>query len=103
MMHHLVDKFITLTTAAQSVPIIVFIRLGGTLREGGVAGHVEFKKEIGSRYSTLTMVDVMDLQFERERFNIAPYAGHPSPYGNEVIPRGIEEALSPLRWSAPTR
>ena len=96
VMHHLVDKFMVLTTEVQSVPIIIFFPEGHTLREGGVASYATFKKEISNRHTNLKVIDVMDLQFEKKLFNVQPYKGHPSPYGNEVIARGIEKAYAQI-------
>jgi hypothetical protein len=39
----------------------------------------------------------MDEEFDRERFNIRPYGGHASPYGNEIIARAIERTYDRIR------
>jgi len=91
VMHYLVDKFVALTTEARSLPILLFIPRGSSLRESESARYALFKKEIKSRYTNLAIMDVMDLPFEKKRFNIQPYRMHASPYGNEVIARGIEK------------
>ncbi len=93
VMHYLVDKFMALTTETKSIPIILFIPIGSTLQESVPARYTNFKKEISSRHNKLKIIDVMDLHFEKERFNMKQYRGHASPYGNKVISKGIEMAL----------
>ncbi len=96
VMHYLVDKFVSLATDAHSVPIVLLIPRGETLRRGE-AWYERFADEIKSRHADLYVIDLMDHEFDRERFNIRPYGGHASPYGNEVIARAIEQTYDSIR------
>jgi hypothetical protein len=39
----------------------------------------------------------MDHDFDKERFQIRPYDGHASAYGNEVIARLIEQTYEDIK------
>ena len=54
--------------------------------------YTQFKKQIQRRYSDLAIVDLMDHEFDRERFHVQPYTGHASAYGNQIIAHVIEKA-----------
>lgn len=43
----------------------------------------------------MPVIDVAEHEFEEERFNIVPFAGHASAYGNQQIARALAQSL---RW-----
>jgi hypothetical protein len=96
VMHYLVDKFVTLATEAHSIPVVLLLPRGVTLRQSE-ARYERFADEIQRRHPDLYVVDLMDQEFDRERFNIRPYGGHASPYGNEVIARVLEQTYDRIR------
>jgi hypothetical protein len=90
-MHHLVDELIDITTQSHSLPVVLFIPTGRSLRSG-VPQYAKFAEEIQARHTGLQVIDLLDYEFDRERFNLRPYGGHASVYGNQVIARVLSEA-----------
>ena len=85
IMHHLVDRFVKLTTESHSLPIILFFPPGKTLSDSEVPQYTQFRNEIEERHADLIVIDIVDHEFDKERFHVRPYKGHASVYGNEVI------------------
>ena len=97
IMHYLVDRFVGLTAKSDSIPIVVFLPTGKTLEDGGTPPYETFKSQIQERHAGLTVIDLMDYEFDRERFNVKPFGGHASVYGNQVIARVIEQSYEKIR------
>ncbi len=96
IMHHLVDKFVKLTAESQSLPIILFFPEGETLSDGEVPQYTQFRNEIEERHDDLFVIDLVDHKFDKERFNVQPYKGHVSVYGNEVIAQVIDQTYQKI-------
>ena len=78
-------------------PILFFIPMGETLRASNDRPrYARFKKLVRKRHPDLIVVDLMDYEFDRNRFNIRPFNGHASAYGNEVIADIIEDLYRKL-------
>jgi hypothetical protein len=43
--------------------------------------------------SELTFIDILDFDFIHENFNIKPFEGHASPYGNTIIANAISRSI----------
>jgi hypothetical protein len=56
-------------------------------------------EETRTRHPELEVVDVFEAEFERERFNIRPFDGHASPYGNQIIAQLLAERIRALPLS----
>jgi hypothetical protein len=54
-----------------------------------------FKDELRHRDPDMLVVDIAEHDFDEEWFNIVPFAGHASAYGNEQIARILAQCL---RW-----
>ena len=93
VMHHLVDDFRRTARGAGSLPLVLFIPHNRSLERPGPPSYAAFMDQLRERHDDLVLVDVNAQDFERERFNVAPYQGHASPYGNQVIARALEAAL----------
>jgi hypothetical protein len=93
VMAYLVDEFVDTATAADSRPLVLFIPHNRSLERPGLALYTTFKDTLRHRYPDLLVVDIEEEDFDHERFNIAPYQGHASAYGNRVIARAIERAI----------
>ncbi len=91
VMHYLVDRFITTTATVNSLPIILFIPRPDTMGGSDAPQYTQFRKQIQRRHSDLAIVDLMDHEFDKERFHVQPYEGHASAYGNQVIAHVIEK------------
>jgi hypothetical protein len=90
-MHHLVGRFVKLTTESHSLPIIIFFPSGWTLSHSEVPPYTQFRNEIEERHADLIVIDIVDHEFDKERFNVQPYKYHASVYGNEVIAHVIDQ------------
>lgn len=85
IMHHLVDKFVKLTAELHSLPIILFFPEGKILSDSEVPQYTQFRNEVEKRHAELIVVDSVEHEFDKERFNVQSYKRHASVYGNEVI------------------
>ncbi len=103
VMHHLVDEFVASTTEAGSAPVVLLLPTGSTLREGTAPAYADFATQLASRHPDLVVVDVLAHDFDRSRFQVKPFVGHASPYGNRVISGILEAELrdSPLAERLP--
>ena len=95
VMHHIVDDFRRTAQDAGSLPLVLFIPHNRSLERPGPPSYAAFMAALRERHEDLILVDVAAQDFERDRFNVAPYRGHASPYGNRVIAKAIEDALRP--------
>ena len=97
VMHYFVDKFVKLATEAYSVPIVLFLPRAEALRRDEKR-YERFADEIKKRHANLYVIDLMDHEFDRARFNVRRYEGaHATAYGNEVIARVIEQTYDRIR------
>ena len=96
VMHHLIDRFVELTSQSHAIPLVLFIPRGERLRTNE-RRYGRFADEIRARHTGLYVVDLMDHDFDKERFQIRPYDGHASAYGNEVIARLIEQTYEDIK------
>jgi hypothetical protein len=89
-------EFAALTTARNAEPVVLFIPTPGELRGprervsyAGFVAALRARPDVGR----LRVLDLLDFDFDRERFNTLPYRGHASPYGNRVIAGALLAAL----------
>jgi hypothetical protein len=95
VMEFIVDDFVETSRGAGSNPVVLFIPTAETMRTGKAPGYARFAEELGARHPELSVIDVLDARFDKERFNVLPFAGigHASPYGNRVIANLVYERL----------
>ena len=87
------DRFVELAVEANSIPVVLLIPANRTMRDGNTPNYAPFKSEISERHGNLTVIDLSEHEFDRERFHLQPYQGHASEYGNRVIADLIEQTL----------
>ena len=85
IMNDLVDRFAAQARAKGSEPVLLFIPSTATLFRGIPPGYAGFAAEIQERRPKMTVIDIAEEEFSRPEFNVAPFRGHPSPYGHRVI------------------
>ena len=95
VMHHIVADFQRTAEGAGSTALILFIPHNRSLERPDPPSYAAFMAALRERYDDLIVVDIAAQDFERRRFNLAPFQGHASEYGNRVIAEAIEEALRP--------
>lgn len=86
----LVDRFVALGEQYEFQPVLVFFPDMWTLRPDAPGTEPEYRafaREMRDRHASdgLILIDVLEHDFDRSRFNITPYAGHASDYGNRVV------------------
>ena len=97
VMHYIVDRFVEVTAKSHSLSVVLFIPTGEALRSTDEPKYTAFAREIRARHPELHVVDLMAYEFDRERFNVRPYGGHASAYGNQVIARALEETYRQIQ------
>lgn len=96
VMNDLVDRFATRVRVNGSEPVLLFIPSTSTLFKGMAPGHAGFATEIRERHPEMIVVDIAEEEFSRPEFNVMPFRGHPSPYGNRVIASVLARELGSL-------
>ena len=93
VMNGLVDRFFAQARAKGSEPVLLFMPSTATLYKGVTPGYAGFAAEIRERHPKMTVIDIAEQEFSRTEFNVAPFRGHPSPYGNRVIASALARDL----------
>jgi lysophospholipase L1-like esterase len=93
IMNDLVDRFVAQVRTKGSEPVLLFIPSSATLFREIAPGYAGFAAEIRQRHPKMTVVDVAEQEFSRPEFNVGPFKGHPSPYGNRVIASALARDL----------
>jgi len=73
--------------------VLLLIPSTATLFRGIPPGYVGLAAEIRERRPKLTVIDVAEEEFSRPEFNVAPFRGHPSPYGHRVIASALAREI----------
>jgi len=94
----IVAEFVLLSQTYSFDPVILMIPMAEDLRfheanQPATYAHVleEFRREYEGQ---LVVVDTLDEDFEASRYQLRPYQGHTSAYGNQVISAAIVNRLS---------
>ena len=93
VMNDLVVRFAAQARAKNSEPVLLFIPSAATLYREIAPGYAGFVAEIRERHPHMTVIDIAEQEFSRSEFNITPFHGHPSPYGNRVIATALARDL----------
>ena len=104
IMSTLVRRFVTAVRDKGSVPAILFIPGRYTLRQAKPPPYISVRNSLRSQFPEIMILDVSERDFDRAKFNILPFEGHASPYGNRVIAELVAEALrdfDPVPFKSP--
>ena len=93
VMGHALDKFSRLSRQAGSMPLVLFMPYHSTVRYGKSPLYANFKRWLSTHNTDVVVVDVMDHEFDKEKFFVKPYKGHTSAYGNQIIAEAIFEKI----------
>lgn len=93
IMNDLVNRFAVVARANGSEPLLLLIPSSATLYKEMPPGYAGFAAEIRERRPEMAVVDVAEEEFSRPEFNITPFHGHPSPYGNRVIASALARTV----------
>ncbi len=98
LMAAMVGDFIATATAREAIPVVLFLPLvKQSWDKGSRAGpYAAFLRRLRNRHAggRTLFVDIAEARFEAASFNVTPYSGHPSPYGNRVIADHLAQALA---------
>jgi hypothetical protein len=96
LLRAIVADFAATATARGARPVVLFIPDVAAWRHGPVIPrYTGFTAALraGAAGTDLLVVDVAEAEFEPERFNIRPFVGHASAYGDEIIAHHLEAAM----------
>ncbi|MBI5814204.1 MAG: hypothetical protein HZB29_01185 [Nitrospinae bacterium] len=99
VMNEIVRRFHALSRERGFMPILLFIPEAHDLKlkdRGEKASYATFKEGLvnNGEMSGLVVADALDENFETDKFNIAPYSGHASAYGNRIIAQAVHKKLA---------
>ena len=97
LLQAIIDRFVAITQGRGQRPVLMFIpRVEAWRRARTEPSYRDFVTRLRAGHRDLLTVDVAEASFEPSRFNVVPFAGHASVYGNRVIARHLATALMPL-------
>ena len=99
IMQHILEEFVSAAHALRSIPVVLLIPAVRHWEEGRrVPAYNDFRMEIMKpSFPDLVIVDLYDAEFDESRFNVLPYTGHASSYGNQVIAQHMAANLKEAR------
>ena len=97
LLQAIIDRFVALARGRGQRPVLMFIPRVEAWRQGRTEpSYRDFVTGLRAKHGDLLTIDVAEASFEPSRFNVVPFAGHASVYGNRVIARHLATALMPL-------
>jgi hypothetical protein len=97
LLRAIIDRFIAVAEQRGHRPVLLFIPRVPSWEQGRrEPPYRPFVTAIRSARPDLLTIDVAKASFEPARFNILPFEGHASPYGNRVIAHHVATALGGL-------
>jgi hypothetical protein len=93
LLRAVIDDFVATAQARGSTPVILFIPVEP--RPGVVPPYTAFARQLRRELAPkVPVIDVEEASFDRARFSVRLYSGHPSPYGNRAIAAHVAAALA---------
>jgi hypothetical protein len=96
VMNYLVDRFAAQARATGSEPVLLFLPSAIALANRTAPGYAGLVAEIRERHPKMTVLDIAEEEFSRPNYNVRPFKGHTSPYGNRVIASALARHLRVL-------
>jgi len=96
VLQYLVNRFVSRVREAGSQPVLLLLPDAIHLKEHSDPWYREFEQEVRRRHPELIVVDVYDEEIIGKDFNILPFQGHTSAYGNRIIAGALARALRDL-------
>ncbi len=98
VMRELVNIFYSLSQKYKFKPVLVFIPDSYDLKrkeKGKAQSYARFIESLRSDFGDkgMVIVDILDEDLDAPLFNVMPYAGHASAYGNKAIAKAIYEKI----------
>jgi hypothetical protein len=98
IMLHILAEFVELAKHYGTRPVLLMIPSTSGWNEGRVTpAYKRFLREaLPKARLDLLVIDIGDSSFNEREFNLMPFRGHPSVYGNSVIADEVAEALNAI-------
>ena len=96
VLHYLMNRFVSSVREAGSQPVLLLLPDAIHLKENSDPCYRDFKQEVRRDHPDLIVVDVYEEKIIGEDFNILPFEGHTSPYGNRMIAGALARRLRDL-------
>lgn len=94
LMSAIVDRFVAVAEAAGAYPVVLFIPDVRLWRDGRRAPRYEsFKHDLKRHHPDVLVIDIAEHEFREDLFNVVPFGGHASAYGNRQIARILAQSL----------
>ena len=99
VMLHLLTEFTAGAKRYGTRPVLLMIPKVNYSRDGRMTPPYKafLREELAGARLDLQVIDVADASFDERKFNLLPFEGHPSAYGNEVIAAAVFEGLGAKR------
>jgi hypothetical protein len=100
-MDHVLGRYVALAADYGFQPVVLFIPKPRDLKarvEGKAHSYADYVRGLRDRagFSPLIVLDLLETEFEEERFNRVRWKSHASPYGNQVIARAVHRGIRHL-------
>src|SRR6185369_2908702 len=97
VLRYLVDRFVSSARQAGSQPVLLLLPDAIHLKEHSDPWYRKFEQELRRRQPELIVVDVYEEEINGKEFNVLPFEGHTSPYGNRIIANALARPLKDLK------
>jgi hypothetical protein len=85
-MDDVLDRYLEVSQRRNITPVVLFIPDVQKWKDGRrQPRYADYARGLKTRKPSLTVVDIAAAKFEPARFNVSPFKGHASVYGNRVI------------------
>ena len=97
-MLYLLHDFVSSARQNGTRPLLLLIPDVNSWKGGRKAAAYEgfLRETLASATLDLPVIDIASVPFDEDRFSVAPFAGHPSAYGNGIIAEAILPYLEAL-------
>lgn len=93
-MDYVLDRYLEISQRRGTKPVVLFIPDVQKWKDGRrQPRYADYAHNLKTRKPGLMVVDVAEAEFEPARFNVSPFKGHASPYGNRVIASYLGQRL----------
>ena len=103
VMFHILTEFTDLAIQHGRRPILVMIpKTSDWSHRRKTPAYKAFLREVSAKaHSNLLIVDIDDARFDERNFNLLPFRGHASTYGNDVIATAVLQRVGQLGHAEP--
>jgi hypothetical protein len=97
-MDYVLDRFMEVSQRHRAAPMVLFIpdvqKWKDSRRQ---PKYADYARGLPTRKPGLTVVDIAAAEFDPARFNVSPFKGHASVYGNRIIAFEVSRRVKEAR------